>query len=180
VSLAKFRATNHPQQTAVRGATDSVDDRGTDPAFFMELDARFHFTLDVAASEHNAKCSFFYDQEADGLASSWSGERVWCNPPYSNIRPWVAKAWDAWGHEPRISRPTLIVMLLPANRTEQAWWHEFVEPHRDRPRSPLRTEFIRGRLRFVRASSYMIEENQRPPFGCVLLIWDDPFLSALP
>lgn len=65
-----------------------------------------------------------------------------------------------------------IVMLLPANRTEQSWWQELVEPHRDRPGSPLRTEFIRGRQRFVRASSYAVEENQRPPFGCVLLIWE--------
>jgi hypothetical protein len=36
----------------------------------------------------------------------------------------------------------LIVMLLPANRTEQGWWQKHIEPFRDRAMSRLTTEFL--------------------------------------
>lgn len=165
MSLVGFQARNHPQQTA----KSFVDDRETDPSMFAELHARFRFTLDVAASPHNAKLPRFFTIEHNGLAQSWASERVWCNPPYSDIGPWVNKAWD----EMQIYNPpaALVVMLLPANRTEQAWWHKHVEPYRDRPGSTLRTEFIRGRTRFIAAGDTAIKPNARPPFGCVLLIW---------
>lgn len=67
--------------------------------------------------------------------------------------------------------PELVVMILPANRCEQGWWQTLVEPFRDRAGSPLRTEFIAGRTRFIRADASAIFPNERPPFGCVLLIW---------
>ncbi len=89
---------------------------------------------------------------------------MWCNPPYSNLAAWVGKAWAEYTH-------TLgIVMLLPANRCEQPWWATTVEPRRDRPDSPLRVEFLPGRLRF-RQHGRAIRGNERPPFGCCLLIW---------
>lgn len=170
MSLVKFKAQNHPQQVGVVGAKDNVDDRGTDPELFAELDARFHFTIDVAAAAHNAKCDRYYDLEADGLSHAWAGERVWCNPPYSDIRPWVAKAWDGWSLAGSQWCPELIVMLLPANRTEQGWWQDLVEPFRDQS-GWLRVEFLRGRRRFVRANATEIGPNERPPFGVCLLIW---------
>lgn len=176
MSLVKFRAQNHPQQVGVVGAKDSVDDRGTDPELFAELDARFGFTLDVAAAAHNAKCERYYDLKADGLAQSWRGERVWCNPPYSSIEPWVVKAWAERERRfrPGGAPPEVIVMLLPANRTEQGWWQDHVEPFRDNGRHDLRVEFLRGRRRFVRADSTEIGPNERPPFGVCLLIWSTP------
>lgn len=164
MSLARFRSGNHPQQTAVRGARDDIDDRGTDPAFFMEQDARFNFSIDVAASNENALCARYFTKADNGLERSWAGERVWCNPPYSNIAPWVRKA--------HAETDALVVMLLPANRTEQDWWQEQVEPFRDRLDSRLRTEFIRGRLRFLLPGEDVIPPNSRPPFGVVLLIWE--------
>ncbi len=168
MSLAGFKSSNHPQQVAKRGATDR-DNLGTDPDLFAKLNERFMFTLDVAATADNAKCERFYDLEADGLSEEWADARVWCNPPYSQIRQWVQKAWDEWGEG--CWSPELIVMLLPANRPEQGWWQDLVEPHRDRPGSPLHVEFIRGRQRFVMPGAEAIGPNERPPFGCCLLIW---------
>ena len=125
---------------------------------------RFRFTLDAAASDANALCARYFTVETDGLAQSWADERVWCNPPYSACGMWVAKAWA----EPAL----LVVMLLPANRTEQRWWQEMVEPHRDRAGSRLRTEFLPGRLRFDTPDRpYTDPRGNRPPFGCVLLVW---------
>lgn len=168
VSLVGFKAGNHPQQTAKRGAADATDDRGTDREFFEQLQHRFgEFTLDVAAAEHNAKCDDFYTIEDDGLAQQWTG-RVWCNPPYSDLRAWVAKAWHEW----RFSRPSLIVMLVPANRTEQGWWQDLVEQNRDNG-GPFSVEFLRGRMRFDRPGWQPGPKGDRPPFGCCLLIWQD-------
>ncbi len=158
-------ARNHPQQVALAGAIAEVDDRATDPGVFAGIAARFGgFTVDVAASAENAKCERFFDVFADGLAQPWSGERVWCNPPFSSIRAWIEKAWD----EALVAE--LIVLLAPSNRTDQAWWHDLVEPFRDRPCSPLRVEFIRGRPRFRQAGETE-QAPGRPPFGCCLLTW---------
>lgn len=170
MSLVGFRSSNHPQQVGKRGASER-DNLGTDPALFALLDARFHFTLDVAATAENAKCERFFDIAEDGLAAMWEEARVWCNPPYSQIRQWVEKAWGEWGEG--CWRPQLIVMLLPANRPEQAWWQDLVEPHRDRQGSPLTVEFLRGRQRFVMPGAEAIGPNERPPFGCCLLIWEN-------
>jgi len=168
--IVGFRAKNHPQQTGQRGALDAVDDRGTDQVFFDSLSERFgDFTLDAAASPHNAKCDTYYTREQDGLARRWTG-RVWCNPPYSDIRSWVQKAWDEW----RLGggrTSELIVMLLPANRCEQGWWQDLIEPHRDRDESPLSVEFLRGRMRFDRPGAVIGPKGDRPPFGCCLLVW---------
>ena len=51
------------------------------------------FTLDAAASVDNAKCDNFLSEEDDALDPNvrWSG-RVWLNPPYADIEPWIAKA----------------------------------------------------------------------------------------
>ena len=160
MSLVAFRAQNHPQQ-AVK---PDVDDRALPPADFAILQNRFGFTIDAAAAPHNAKLARFFTAQDDALSQSWDGERVYCNPPYSNILPWVEKAWSE-------ARAPLIVMLLPANRTEQQWWQELIEPHRDRAGSRLRVEFLPGRLRFLKPGATSIRPNERPPFGCCLCIW---------
>jgi phage N-6-adenine-methyltransferase len=160
MSLVGFKARNHPQQAA----KPHVDDRALTAEDFAPLHARFGFTLDAAASPENAKLPRFFTAEQDGLRWSWAGERVYCNPPYSDIRPWVEKAWREVAAE-------LIVMLLPANRTEQGWWQDLIEPRRDST-AKFRTEFLPGRLRFLKPGADAIKPNERPPFGCVLCIWD--------
>ena len=167
LGIVSFISRNHPQQVGRRGPLDEVDDRGTHPDEFGPLDARFGFTLDVAAAAHNAKCERYYARADDGLTQSWfTLGAVWCNPPYSEIGAWVAKAWAEW----RLHHG-VIVMLLPANRCEQRWWHEHVELHRDRPGSPLSVEFLPGRMRFIKPGQTDVGPNERPPFGCCLLIW---------
>jgi phage N-6-adenine-methyltransferase len=177
VSLVGFKASNHPQQVTTKGADDEVDDRGTPQDFWDELNERYRFTLDVAAAPHNAKTANYYTRLADGLLQPWHGS-VWCNPPYSGLDRWLEKAWAEWGKRHSACADTrcpvhlrTIVMLLPANRPEQPWWQQHVEPYRDKPGSPLRVEFLPGRLRFIKPGATEVKPNERPPFGCCLLIW---------
>lgn len=85
--------------------TSNTAEWATPRAFFEALDKEFHFTLDPCATAENAKCAKFYTKETDGLAQSWRGERVFCNPPYGReIGKWVKKAheetvgggWTLW------------------------------------------------------------------------------------
>lgn len=54
------------------------------------------FDLDAAASEWNAKCHFYFNEKQNGLTQDWSilGSipKVWLNPPYSTVGPWLEKA----------------------------------------------------------------------------------------
>lgn len=166
MSLVGFQARNHVQQVRRNGARPEVDDRALPMDVFAPWHKRFRFTVDAAALPHNAKLPRFWTPEDDGLAQSWTGERVYCNPPHSNVAPWLAKAWQ--------DEPDLAVLLIPANRTEQSWWHKYVEPYRDRPSSgvvDVRVEFLAGRLRFIAHDDTEIRPNARPPYGCCLVIF---------
>jgi len=185
-----FKPQNHPHQQATRGALDSVDDRETPPDVFDPLNAEFRFTLDVAASKQNAKCARFYAKSPeetvftraqgalwqakmaelgalgfDGLSYEWArNEIVWCNPPFSDIAPWVQKA-----HESACT----VVMLLPANRTEQPWWQRYVEPYRDKRLGVVSTRFLAGRRSFMHHGERIGNSTSKaPPFGVVVVIWD--------
>jgi phage N-6-adenine-methyltransferase len=174
------------------GGLDSVDDRRTPRSLFDPVHARFRFTIDVAASSDNAMLPRYYDRlglgaanghssHETGLTASWKNERVWCNPPYSSICDWVHKAF----FETRDWGCPLVVMLLPADRTEQPWWQEYVEPYRDGRDSPphITTEFIAKRVKFGLPPEHPDADKglangkkgggyRYPPFGCVLVIFE--------
>lgn len=165
MSLVGFNPTNHPQQVGKRGASDTVDERITPQWLFDEFNAIHGFTLDVAANAKNTKCEKFFDLESDGLSKSWAGERVWCNPPYSNIAAWVAKAtWETVAF-----KCPLAVLLLPANRTEQKWWQGFIEPFRDLPEPFVTTRFLAKRINFGVPGNEEAKFNSSPPFGLVVV-----------
>jgi phage N-6-adenine-methyltransferase len=128
------------------------------------------FDLDVAACAESHWSERYYTKADDGLAQPWDGGRVWCNPPYSDIAPWVEKAWAEWADRSYRFRERVIAMLLPAIKTEQPWWHAHVEPHRDRAGKILHTHFVPGRTAFARPGSGGVGQSGAP-FGCVLLVW---------
>lgn len=167
MSLVGFSAQNHPQQEI----KDDIDDRRTLPDFFLPLHKERRFTVDAAASDENALLPVYWTKEQDALKQSWAGHRVWCNPPFSKLAPWLEKAWDEMQHNGCES----VTMLLPANRCEQAFWQTYVEPWREGKAIggvKLSTWFIPGRLRFGFPDSRpRPSKGDRPPFGCVLLSW---------
>jgi phage N-6-adenine-methyltransferase len=145
-------------------ALDDTDDRGTPTDLFRWAESLWGpFTVDVAANAKNAKCRRYFDKARNGLAQSWDGERVWCNPPFSDVAPWVEKAWDA--------HADVVAMLLPANRTEQPWWQDSIERFRDRVGSRLSTHFVPKRQRFLMPGPDPHKGNHRPQFGVVVAVW---------
>src|SRR5438445_12205391 len=79
----------------------------TPSTLYEALNEEFNFTYDPCPIEGE-----------DGLACSWEGNRVYCNPPYGpKVRAFLEKAKEA----------TLAVYLLPA-RTDTKWFHEIVLP----------------------------------------------------
>lgn len=104
--------------------------------FFDKLNEEFHFTLDAAASSDNAKCTNYFTEEQDGLAQSWGGHTVWCNPPYCRKTGlWVKKAYEE--HQ---RTGCTVVMLLPS-RTDVRWFHDYIL-------GKAEIRFIKGRLKF--------------------------------
>lgn len=105
---------------------------------FDALNQEFHFTLDAAASPHNALCPSYFTEEVDALKQDWGLERVFCNPPYKNPAPWIKKAHD------QSTRGTLTVMLLPATTDTKAW-HRYIFNQVD---AHVEVRFLEGRLHF--------------------------------
>jgi phage N-6-adenine-methyltransferase len=82
---------------------------------FDALNAEFGFEIDACANESNAKLPRYWTPEQDALAQDWTGLRVFCNPPYKDIGPWLEKGLSA----------ALACYLLPA-RTDAAWFAEYI------------------------------------------------------
>ena len=103
---------------------------------FVPLHQEFSFTIDAAASDTNALLPRYWTREQNAILQDWSGERVWCNPPYGvEQKRFVLKAAEG--------RADISVLLLPA-RPDTAIWQDTILPHAE-------IRFIRGRIRFVGA-----------------------------
>lgn len=117
--------------------SSKTDQWATPQYFYDELNGEFNFTLDPCADHFNHKCEKYFTKEVNGLSQSWSGERVFCNPPYGReIGGWVKKCY-----EEVLTGCQLAVLLVPA-RTDTKWFHDYIYKKADEIR------FIKGRLRF--------------------------------
>lgn len=151
----------------VRKPSKDSDELYTPAHIFDPLHREFGFTVDVASCAEAAKVPRYYDIQSDGLKQSWAGERVWLQPPYSHIAPWIVKTH----REIRLYCP-LVVALLPANKTEQPWWQDYVEPFRDGslyPHFSIETRFLRKRIAFGKPGNP--KGTGSGTFASVLVIW---------
>ncbi|MEQ2025369.1 phage N-6-adenine-methyltransferase [Xenorhabdus szentirmaii] len=135
----------------------------TPQPLFEALDLEFGFYLDAAAADSNALCTHYLTERDNALECDWvSYSSIWCNPPYSDIGPWVNKA----AIECRKQCQT-IVMLVPSD-TSVGWFKLALET----------VDEVRlitgGRISFINA------ETQKPVNGnnkgSLLLIWR-PFIT---
>lgn len=121
----------------------------TPPELFDPWHDVYDFTLDGAAEPGNSLL-----ERASTMESPlpWDGERVFCNPPWSNILPFVELAPSA----------DVAVLLVPA-RTNSRWFHRALD-------LGAKPRFFLRRPVFVDA-----EGNKAPancPVDCLFLVWN--------
>ena len=135
----------------------SVTDLWATPqAFFDKLNEAHHFTLDVCATDENAKCERYFTVEQNGLLQDWTGS-AWMNPPYGReIGLWMRKAYESSKNGAKV------VCLVPA-RTDTAWWHDYA--------TKGHIDFIRGRLKFGNAKN-------SAPFPSAVVVFQDAGVAA--
>ena len=112
-------------------ADDIRDNWATPQSLFDEINIEGKFTVDSCATAINAKMPRFWSPTDDGICKDWRQERVWVNPPYSNIAPWVTLAKTA----------RLACLLVPV-ASDAKWFHAALH-------SCSLIDFFRGRIDFV-------------------------------
>lgn len=137
-----------PQQTAPRTYIDWYGGKRaqtwqTPDELFRRLHHEYQFTMDGAASEGTGLLPRASTPEAP---RPWEGERVFCNPPWSNIAPFVELGPTA----------ALAVLLVPA-RTNARWFHQALALGAE-------TRYFLGKPRFRGA-------KWNSPVDCLLLVF---------
>ena len=112
----------------------------------------FKFDTDVCATDGNKKVDNFISEKKDGLLTAW-GKVNWCNPPYSNIAPWLLKGVD----EQKKGNTT--VYLLPCD-TSTKWYNNIIS--------------VNGRCNIVNWPSRIKfggSKNNAPFGSSVVILW---------
>jgi phage N-6-adenine-methyltransferase len=132
----------------------------TPDPIFDALSTEFDgFDVDACASSENARCPVFFTKEQNGLWQVWGNRKIWVNPPYSRIEPWVKKA----EYECRKNKAT--VVLLVKVSTGSQYWYEYV---RD---CAAEVRFIVGRVAFKGPSS----TGKGASYDCAILVYRPDF-----
>ena len=121
-------------ETGTSNERDLRDEWRTPDWLFKALDAEFALDFDAAADATNTKCARFSgDVEKDLKLIRGERVRVFCNPPYSNIDPFVDAA---------LQSPNLWVFILPT-RMRAGWMEKLQDSPRFKPR------WYRKRIEFL-------------------------------
>jgi DNA adenine methylase len=131
----------------------------------------------------NAEQHFTIDD--DGLKQNWKG-RVFMNPPFDDLRPWLEKAADSVWCKDMDNAPTensakrekpmceIVVGLFPA-RTHTRYWRDYVNDH-------AKVFFINGKYPFRegKPGNYKLAK-QAFPDGLAFVVWGNhkPFTDHL-
>lgn len=140
-------AVNAPElRDATTTPADERDSWRTPPWLFRFLETRFgQFDVDLAADQHNALVSVWISREENALGLPWAPlVHGFCNPPYSDITPWVEKAIA------EAANGFSTTMVLPTHRNQRwaalsRWATERIE--------------FEGRINFLRPDGALQKGN---------------------
>ena len=126
---------------------------------FDWLYKQYYFNLDVAATAENSKCEEHVD---NGLLDVWDNDfeygwqyievkgRVFCNPPYSNVMPWLSKAQ----REIKKERCEIAIFILPQDLSTK--WGKFCTEHASKI-----IFLVGGRVQFVAPEGVKSSSNTK-------------------
>jgi len=132
---------------------------------FAALNAEFDFRLDVCASIQNALVPFYITEREDCLTADWlyyargvdfTGWYAWCNPPYSDIGPFVKRCAEMAG------KGIGTVMLVMMDQSV-GWYRDAIQTCQE-----VRL-VIGGRLSFIDPSTLKPAAGNNK--GSMFLIW---------
>lgn len=141
------------------------DDWETPDSVYGALNAKYSFTLDPCATADNFKHANYFSPEDNGLERPWTyeddfmgpqPERVFVNPPYSQVEKWIDK-----GISEMKNNKALSVFLVPA-RTDTKWFAKAVK-------SASRIVFVSGRIKFLKDGV----SCKSPPFPSAIIVFGE-------
>ena len=128
--------------------------------FFDLVNKEFKFQLDAAATKENTKCGRFITPQTDALkCDTWisrSVRRVWLNPGFGDLGPWMERAYyEAQKHE------EAIVVVMSIISSSANWWMDWA----------IKASEIRliggKRLQFIPAPGVKATSNPRD--NCIVI-----------
>lgn len=146
----------------------------TPPQVFNNLHKEFVFLADTACTYENKLCPVGFTEHNDSLLGApWldrlkdsytyigGNSYVWCNPPYSNISPWIDKAIEA-------QRDGLGTVMLLNQDTSVGWFYKALQ-YVSEIRFITGSEkegggFAGGRLAFLDENGKPASGNNKPQF----------------
>lgn len=133
----------------------SSNEFGTPQKVFDLFDDEFHFEWDLACRKSNTKCKKgLFVEDMDSLLVDWhqlSDGWLWCNPPYSPLKPWVVKA------QKEFLKGAKIVMLIPPFLGSQ-YFSDVI---------PSEIRIIKGRVAFIGSDGVPMKSNTND--SCLLI-----------
>lgn len=114
---------------------------------YNALNAEFHFNHDPCPITWKAG-------DPDGLQTEW-GSSTFCNPPYSAVAKWIAKAHAEW------KKGKTVVLLINAITDTKAF-HQYIY-------NQAELRFLKGRVKFISADKPDAppRPNVKPSMVCV-------------
>lgn len=159
-----------PQVLDYRGShtPENIRDLWQTPRWlYNAMNSRFHFECDIAASSQNHLHPRYIDESQNAFTANmreFSYGSVWCNPPYSDITPWIELAITN-----RNDHNITTVMLIPAD-TSVGWFKLCTE------QASQIMYITGGRISFVRADTLRTVSGNTK--GSMLVVFE-PHTSEL-
>lgn len=143
----------------------SRDSWQTPDELFQELDKEFNFDIDLCATEDNAKLeryykdylnnSFYkreypdmafmgYDRNIEYNSKIYASLTCFMNPPYSNPRPFIEKAWEDSKH----CKIVCLVKCDPSTNWWSTFWNYTAISHSAGPKPGCQVRFFPKRIKF--------------------------------
>lgn len=158
--VGHYQAVKPPTHFAITGrrefgskTPDIARDCWQTPAWlfnYFNKQVKGGFEIDAAASDDNALCPAYFTEKNSAFKNTvHKGAKVWLNPPYSDITPWVEWAVDAVNNQ-----GAHVYMLLPDDIS--TYWFRMVVDNAAEAYALLHNGLTgkdgkSGRVRFIHA-----------------------------
>ena len=133
------------------------DNYGTPIFLFVEKTIEYNVNpvFDYFASKQNHVTKKYWTKKNNAFEKNWKYDGF-INPPYSIIADVMKKAYEEH------LKNNITLMILTYNKTDTAWWHEYVEDKAE-------VHFHKGRIKFLDKDGHITKNSA--PYPSVWIIY---------